>query len=309
MDYFASGGVITNRLLFADGRVVEDIVGGSAIFALEGIKLWNDSASLIANVGEDFDSFYGEWMRNNKLSFDNIKVKVERTNYHYVKYFPDGTYFEESIYGPSYGWRNSGYCATSPKDIANAVKKSNGDKGLYILFDSDRIMWQQLMNVKKEYGVKIMCEIRTVDCKPEKLQRILEIIDDVEIYSINLPEAKSLFSVDSEDDAIEKLKAIGKPVYFRVGKKGAYMIADKKHYFVPTITSDYEIDPTGCGNCSTGAAMVAFFEGYDPAMVGIMAGLAASYNVRQFGPYPLIDQKVKEEAMKKALELRQAYRN
>ena len=66
------------------------------------------------------------------------------------------------------------------------------------------------------------------------------------------------------------------------------MIVDHKEYFVPmisTVDKDKEIDPTGCGNTSTGAVLWAWCEGYDPLMTCIIGNVVASYNVRQYGPF------------------------
>ena len=84
------------------------------------------------------------------------------------------------------------------------------------------------------------------------------------------------------------------------------MISDGKEYFVPmisTVASELEIDPTGCGNTSTGAAMWAFCEGYDPLMTCIIGNVVASYNVRQYGPYQDMSQKTRDEMLKIAEDI------
>ena len=56
----------------------------------------------------------------------------------------------------------------------------------------------------------------------------------------------------------------------------------KDAYFCPVIKPFGEsVDPTGCGNCSTGAAAYAYFAGEHPAMVAAMANVAGGYNAAQ----------------------------
>ena len=98
-------------------------------------------------------------------------------------------------------------------------------------------------------------------------------------------------------------------ILFRVGEKGLYTIAEGRHWFVPSVGSETAVDPTGCGNCSTGASLYAFCEGYDPLMIGVMANVAAAYNVRQYGPYPLFDEKARLEALKMSEELYRELKN
>ena len=66
---------------------------------------------------------------------------------------------------------------------------------------------------------------------------------------------------------------------------------------------DNEVDPTGCGNISTAAAMWAFFEGYDPLRICIWAAICAGYNALQYGPYPRMDAETRAEAQKLMEEL------
>ena len=67
------------------------------------------------------------------------------------------------------------------------------------------------------------------------------------------------------------------------------------------------VDPTGCGNTSTGSALYAYAEGNDPLMVGIMANVASAQNIRQFG---VIEDflAVREESYAQAKELYDFYK-
>ena len=69
-----------------------------------------------------------------------------------------------------------------------------------------------------------------------------------------------------------------------------------------------EVDPTGCGNCSTAAAMWAYCEGYDLRQIASIANVAAAYNVQQFGPYPTFNSKTRKVSLEKALELAKKYK-
>ena len=84
------------------------------------------------------------------------------------------------------------------------------------------------------------------------------------------------------------------------------MIADGKDYFVPmisTVEKEKEIDPTGCGNSSTGAALWAWCEGYDPLMTCVIGNVVASYNVRQYGPFLDMSQETREEMLHTTQEI------
>lgn len=305
MDYITVGSMITNDILFSDGKRVNGFMGG-LVYAFSGIRLWTDSCAMASGIGADFDEFYGEWMRNNNLSYEGLDVRCERTNYNLVEYSPDGTFVEDSIYDKAQGKRMFGYCEVDPEYISRIAKNS---KGVNVEWGDDSVKWRSMGQVKRQLGFKMMWEIATSSCVPEKLEKVKGIIENyVDYFSINLPESLRLFGVSTETEAIEKLKEIGKPTLYRVGAKGSYVIQDGSHYFIPSIGSETAVDPTGCGNCSTATAFYAFNEGYDPVTVGIMANVAASYNVKQYGPMLDMGPHVRQEAMDLVKTLRAQYK-
>ena len=126
---------------------------------------------------------------------------------------------------------------------------------------------------------------------------MLETIRKVDIYSLNLPEAMSLFQADGEEAAIRAILELGTPCFFRVGKRGSYMIQDGKATFEPSLTVGPIVDATGCGNVSTAAALFGWCEGFPPQVTARLANISAAYNLLQYGPYPAATKQVREEAM------------
>ena len=116
------------------------------------------------------------------------------------------------------------------------------------------------------------------------------------MYSINYPEARSLFHVETEEEAVQKIKELKVPCFFRVGSKGSYMIAEGKAEFAASLTVGQIVDPTGCGNCSTAAAMYGWCEGNSLYQTAVMANISAAYNLLQYGPHPAITKEVQGQA-------------
>ena len=292
--YLVVGSAITNRLIFTDGRVVEDILGGG-IYALEGVRLYTDDVTFVASVGEDYDQYYGEFMRINGLGYEGISIRSEHTHYNELVYAPDGQYIEYSIYGEAFSARNWPALAVTPEDIERHLP---GAKGMYCFLKDEGDFCDRMRALHDKYDFKLMWEI------PPRLDTshcdwFLKTLEFVDIYSLNRPESFALFGVDSEEAAVERIREIGVPCYYRVGQKGAYMIMGGEVHFVPVVhlvPAEEEVDPTGCGNCSTAAAMWAFTEGYDPLMICILANISAAYNVKQYGPLIDMSEEVRAEA-------------
>ena len=303
-DYAVMGGVMLNDLYFADGTSRKHLIGGGGLFALSGIRLWTDHVHFIGNIGRDFEEHIAPWWDANHISRKGLNVCHNHCTYHRVDYHPDGTYQEGSIYDE--GMRHDMYMVSHPEQIEPFAA---GLKGLSMVWNVNPAELQKIGELKKKYGFKVMFELNTFYCKHEYLEDILSCLEHVDIYSVNLPEAKNIFQVDTEEACIERMLAIGKPCFFRVGKKGSYVVMVGKAVFVPVVVGEHDMDPTGCGNSSTAAAGFAFAEGYDPLMIGLIANVTSCMNAQQHGPMPVMDEALREKSMALAKQLYEKMKN
>lgn len=284
MKYLVIGPSIINDIKFADGTVKKGIIGGS-IFCVAGIKLWCDDCLYISNVGKDYSNFYGNWMKTNKCSYDGINEILPHTQYTLLTYGEEGLHDEVSIYG------------SEEEQLVNELDRHKASlisefcdsttKGIYIEANESDELWDSLDLINAKGNIKIMWELPTsVSLNSKRHEKAFDIIKRTGLYSVNLPEAKCLFNAASEEKAIEKIIDFNIPCYFRVGKKGSYMICDGKAYFANSVNLGKIADSTGCGNCSTAAALYGFCEGYTPEKIAMMGNIAAGYNILQYGPFP-----------------------
>lgn len=294
MDYVVAGNIITNAMIYPDGSSSEDIIGGSGLYALCGVRLWTDDCLLVSNAGADFYDKYGKWFVDNGMSVDGVSIMSDHTVYQILKYRPDGVYDIDHEFGDLYGICNYGYLRVRPEDI---LHHSEGAKGVYMQYHADRMFFERLLEGKRKMGFQMLWEYLPSLSVPDPLPLAREILKEVDVFSINYPESCGMFGTDNEEEVIRAMKELNVPlILFRVGERGLYAIAEGEHWFVPSIGRKAAVDPTGCGNCSTGAALYAYCEGYSPLMTGIMANVAASYNVRQYGPFPQFTNAIRLEA-------------
>ena len=292
---------------YSDGTTSGTHIGGPAIFAYAGIKLWDDDCQMLTNVGSDYDEYYGQWMRQNGATYQGITVMSDFCTHHYLTYHDDGTYDWEYVHGAHKGAINMGFLEMHPYQFEAACDQ---DSVLYFPISlENHTFWDQLLEVKRKKKFTFMWEIGATSAVPENLERILDTLQYVDYFSINLPETKSLFGVETEEECLAKLKELDVEfTLFRVGEKGLYSIAGDQHWFVPCLRWDGDIvDPTGCGNSSTATALVALCEGEDPIMAGIMANITAHYNVRQYGPVFDMSHELRDEMTALAKKLRAEY--
>jgi len=294
MEYVIAGPTITNDIVYADGRAVKRCLGGS-VFCVGGIKLWTDSCLYVSNVGADFDRYYGEWMRRNNLSERGINRILPYTHYNVLRYGPDGLHSEASVYGEAYE------AETFPADRLQAEQIAAvcgpATKGIYIEAYEHENIWEDIDMIRKNRGTKIMWEIPTsAALDPDRRERVLATLSKIDIFSLNLPEAKSLFAAAGEAEAAEKIKEFGRPCFFRVGTRGSYWIDRSEIWFAPSVAGGETVDATGCGNCATAAALYGYCEGYEPLRTAVLANVAAAYNLRQYGPIPPVTKELRAAA-------------
>ncbi len=294
--YLTCGNIMSDFVEQADGTLGEIHMGGPAFFALTGVRLWSKDCRLLCRAGADYVETYGSWMAANGLECSSIKVDAEHCTQHILKHHLDGTYSFRSRFGIEL----LGYLKTRPEDIEEALTPDI--KGIYMAQNVDRIYWQKIGRLKEKYPFKFMWELENI---PEHLngtgwlKAVKEVIGHADMWSLNSDEASRLFGIpkQNEEDLInEIMKMPVEMTLFRVGKKGAYAVSPTTAVFCPSIDIDKSVDPTGCGNCSTGAAMYAHVAGYSLKEVVIMANIAAGYNAAQYGPYMLFTDEVMEHA-------------
>lgn len=296
MKYIVVGPTIVNDIIFADGSKSKEHIGGS-IFCVEGIKIWEDDCLYVSNVGEDFSRYYGKWMDANHCSYEGLHYILPHTQYTTLLYGENGLHSERSIYGEEMEKKLEEMDVITASQIAAHCDKDT--RGIYIEASETNPIWDQLQEIKKKCDAKVMWELPTsAAIEKGRRQNVLKTIKKADIYSINLPEAMHLFGQPDEVSAIQAILDFGVPCFFRVGKKGSYMLLKGKSYFAPSVTLGDVVDATGCGNCSTAAALYGWCEGFEPTKVAFMANISAAYNLLQYGPYPCISEETRKEAHK-----------
>lgn len=309
MKYVVGGNVMLDTVRFADGTAhLRESIGGPATFAYSGIKLWTDDVLQCSKVGEDYHTLFDPWIRKNHVETAGFKVMCQRSNHSHLVYFEDGTYgaddtFQEDL--RSDVGQDFGYLKTSPADL-EVFTRAGGVQGVYVAQNCDKIFWNQLGRIKERDGFRVMWEIEAPSAHLRYLDQVRYACRVADIFSINIQEAQNLFGVEGDEACIRELQTLDVDVtLFRVGERGLYSVTRDQAIYLPPAPGPV-VDPTGCGNTSTGAALYAYVQGKDPLMIGIMANVAAAQNLRQFG---VIEDfaAVRQEAFAQAEELYDYY--
>lgn len=288
MKYIVCGPSIVNEVVCADGTERGPLLGGS-VFCVAGIRIWTPSCGYVSNVGDDFESFYGSWFTANGISTEKLSRPLPHTWHTKLIYGDEGIHSETSIYGEDDEEVLDALDIISAEQVAKACDPDT--LGIYIESREQSEFWQEVELVRQATDAKIMWEIPTSALMDSaRHEGVRATIEKTDFYSINLPEAKAFFGVDDEQSAIKAIQELGKPCFFRVGSKGSYMVTADEAAFAPSLTVGEIVDPTGCGNASTAAALYGLCEGLEPQAVARAANISAAFNLLQYGPYPEVTE-------------------
>lgn len=280
MKYVIAGNAVADCITYADGSCAGFRPGGATLYALTGIQLFTDEVLLVGGFGADYMDQLGEYLgRNPNIDRRGFHVRDPHHPINYMYYRDNGLWDTRTVYGFEH---YDNLCCNPEEDrlrefISDAV-------GVCTFRGEDPVFFEQLFALKKEFGFRFGWEIRASLTVPEKLPHIQSILKEADAFSINRPEAYSLFDVESDTDAIRALHALHVPlVVYRVGKEGLFILTDGTALFAESYEKYPVTDVTGCGNTSTSAAFYAFWEGKDIYDIAAYANVAAAYNLRVYG--------------------------
>lgn len=294
MKYGVVSAVVTDEIHFTDGSV-KVVPGGAGIYALCGIRLWQDDVKIITGIGEDYLKMHGEWYERNHLTTEGLKVKGGQSPYTVIRYYEDGERDETPRYGLEHFWQME----TTSEELAPYFKEMDG---IYIFKNTSEVFWAGVLNAKRDTACKVMWEIAADAAYPENLENVKRIATQLEAFSINMTEAKNLFGTKEKKQIIEELKSWGlELIFLRQGAAGAVMITPDAMVDVPSQPDVHVVDSTGGGNSSTGGVLCGLVEGYDAKTCGVMGSISAAMCISQYGVPKEITPKMRETALEKII--------
>lgn len=309
MKYVVSAMSIVNDLHYANGKEVKQVLGGG-LYMLGGIMSYTTDVGFVTAAGPDFEDYHGDFFARHGLSTEGVHRTLPYTHYTTLTYQPDASWTEISNYGANYETNNAYNTMVHGDWIAPLCGPET--KAVYTESGAEELFWKpdEVAKVREAApNAKLMWEVCHYNIfNPAQKPLVAPALKQVDLFSVNLREARELFNVTDERDAVKAIQDTGKSCFLRMGVKGScVVIPGEDPIFVPSVGLERTVDPTGCGNCSTAASTVGFAEDWSPARIAAFANVAADYNALQLGPYPHYTDEMRaqfqqdtDELMKKA---------
>jgi len=310
MRYLTGGQASIDRSILSDGTLLGNNLGGPCVFGYTGIRVWCDEVMPLLNAADDFYDLYGKWVKTNRVITEGINIVYDKTHSSDLIYNPDGSYvptvrdskvvLQRSF---DYGWTNV--------RTDHIERFASGAKGFYLFVEPTyRCFWRGLHDIKQKNNMPVMWEIglSITNFDQTERQKILDALRilEPEMASLNYLEAAKFFDTRDLFKIIDGIHDLQLPMFFlRHGEEGSYVLTEGKHYHTPRVDIDHVggVDPTGCGNSSTAAAMFAWIQTRNPILTGIVANISSGINAQHLGIIPEFSSDLRKKALRHAVKM------
>ncbi|MGF7237220.1 MAG: carbohydrate kinase family protein [Frankia sp.] len=279
--YVVFGHLIIDDLQFPDGSHADARLGGAGTYAALGAALVSgERVGLVSGVGRDVSASHLTWLASWGIDTSALIERGRQTPRSRIAYRRDGSRSETPLLGDEH------FTSMDPTvgDLPTAWAEP---RGVYFFADHDAWQWPALLEWARCRGAQVMWEISATSCNPAAFTEMTERLRSVDILSINLSEAQALTGLQDPIECADRLRQAGVClVTLRMGAEGA-LVADRNE-IVAGDAAVWEpvIDPTGAGNCHSGAFLAAWCQTGNLRRTAALASAAAAMVLGHHGVPP-----------------------
>ncbi|RLF60448.1 MAG: hypothetical protein DRN25_02640, partial [Thermoplasmata archaeon] len=226
-------------------------LGGAAVYSAMAAKIFAHTG-VVSRVGEDFPYRFLALLKKYGINIEGLKkVRGRSTNFK-IEYDEDGIakYTEYKLNVGKY---------IRPSDIPKTYLKAEA----FHLAPMAATKQQKFIDFLKKRGGIISLNTH-IGFLPRYRRKLLELIPQVDIFTLNEEEALKITNAKRLEYAIKFLKKIEHEfIIVTLGVIGSVVI-DKDVTFFPSVYQPKVIDLTGCGDAFAGAFLASFIRTKDP---------------------------------------------
>ena len=275
------GNLIIDDLRLPDGTSEAGHLGGSGTYAALGSALTGTgAAALVAGVGRDLSPAHRAWLDSYDIDTSALAVRGAHTPRSTVQYYADGSRTETPIWGHE-------HFKTMEPAVASLPPQWTTAEGCYFFATHGARQWPEILAWTRHRAAALLWEISADSCTAGQFEAVAGRLADVDMLSINLDEARALCAQIEPYACAERLRATGVAVLaLHMGADGA-LVADADGIIAaPAAPLPEVVDPTGAGNCYSGAFLASYRRSGDLGHAAATAANAAATVLGGFGVPP-----------------------
>lgn len=261
MDVVTIGHVSIDKVRINEKEKIQ--LGGAAVYSAMAAKIFAHTG-VVSRVGEDFPYRFLALLKKYGINIEGLKkVRGRSTNFK-IEYDEDGIakYTEYKLNVGKY---------IRPSDIPKTYLKAEA----FHLAPMAATKQQKFIDFLKKRGGIISLNTH-IGFLPRYRRKLLELIPQVDIFTLNEEEALKITNAKRLEYAIKFLKKIEHEfIIVTLGVIGSVVI-DKDVTFFPSVYQPKVIDLTGCGDAFAGAFLASFIRTKDPLKSANIANSVAS---------------------------------
>lgn len=275
------GHLIIDNLRLPDGFRANGRLGGAGTYAALGASLASkERVALVSGVGRDLSQLHRAWLASWNIDEAALIERGPRTPRSEVIYRRDGSRTETPLLGVK-------HFATMAPTVDDLPEHWDAVSGVYFFATHDAWQWPALVEWARRRAAPVMWEISADSCHPGVFSAVSDRLRTVDILSINLSEARALCGLFDPIECLHRLKRAGAElVTLRMGADGALILAAGRILAAAAAPCDVVVDPTGAGNCYSGAFLAEWCRTRDLLQASTRAAAAAATVLGHYGVPP-----------------------
>ena len=278
IDYVAFSNLIIDDIVFPDGRSSMNIIGGSGLHGLVGMRVWSDSIGYAASIGADLDQKHLDGLTRFGVDVSGLVVRDGYVTARAWQIFEeDDTRIEIFRTDHEDFDRQKVTVADLPASYIDA-------KGFHIqwgaLTETEELVRALRANNPQ---VKLALEA-TMDNTQETQAKFRRLLPQVALFAPDREEASAITRQSEPEAMCDELLAWGAPlVAIRMGAKGSMIKASSgEGWVLPAVPTDI-VDVTGAGNSYCGGFVTGLGDGLSPLEAALRGAVSASFALEQLG--------------------------
>jgi sugar/nucleoside kinase (ribokinase family) len=280
MDYVTFG-LILDEVVFPDGRVASDLLGGGGPQTAFGMRLWSERVGLAARVGADLPGAARDWLRETGIDTAGVQVTgwpTLRARQHLSA--QGGRRHEWQVPAEAVG-------AQLARSVEALPPGYRGARGWHLGVHPEEPNLDFLAALRALGGLVSVETFRAAQQLPAPAA-LRALLGATDIFSPNLAAAQSLVGPSTAPEAVERLLEAGASVVaLRLGAAGS-LVADRRSgqlARIPAVPVTV-VDPVGAGNAYCGGFLTGWIETGALVEAGLRGAVAASFLLEQYGVPP-----------------------
>ncbi|MDW8326931.1 MAG: carbohydrate kinase family protein [Anaerolineales bacterium] len=312
IEYIFAGGLREDYCIGADGEVRLREIGGNALYAAVGARIWTEHVGLLARVGSNYPP---EWLKQlNERGFDTRGIKVLDTPQDTRTFYAYLSLEERDDTNPAEHFRRIGQ--PLPEALSGYVSSTNGQeerrrfgplavrpsetprsylhaRGAH-LAPCEYVVHQTLPATLRRNGVRfITCDPSVRYMQPSFSEEVKQVVNGLDAFLPSEMEVRAFFGAGLKDlwQAAEAFGALGaRLVVIKLGARGQYVYetATRRKWHVPAYPARVR-DVTGAGDAYCGGFLVGLAETEDPVQAALRGTVSASLVVEGVGALYALD--------------------